>query len=162
MKQQDKVGTVEVSMIEPEVVVQIRTLASLKWGSRRIAHEVGVCRKAVRRYLAGGVAAEQVRPKARCFDAAGEALAKQLFEGEGEGNAVVVRDLLAERGVEASERTVQRVVSSVRRAQRARDVATARFETEPGEQMQIDFGEKRVSIGGECQRCCRMKVHAAA
>ena len=148
MEQQDKIGTVEVSMIESEVVMQIRTLASLRWGTRRIASEVGVCRKAVKRYLRGPAAAEQVRPQARCLDAAGVALARQLFVDVAEGNAVVVKDLLTEKGHDVSERTVQRVVSSVRREQRAADVATARYETGPGEQMQIDFGEKKVRIGG--------------
>jgi hypothetical protein len=31
----------------------------------------------------------------------------------------------------------------------ARSVATVHFETAPGKQMQIDFGEKRVAIAGE-------------
>ena len=111
MEQQDMIGTAEVSMIEPEVVMQIRTLAGLGWGSRRIANEVGACRKAVKRYLRGPAAAEQVRPKARCLDATGVALARQLFVDVAEGNAVVVKDLLAEKGYVVSERTVQRVVS---------------------------------------------------
>jgi len=75
-------------------------------------------------------------------------LAAQLFEGEAEGNAVVVAQLLAERGVDASVRTVQRAVASRRRELLAADVATIRFETAPGRQMQIDFGERRVWIAG--------------
>lgn len=148
--QQDQgaIGTVEVSMIEPEVVVQIRTLSGLGWGSRRIANQLGICRKAVKRYLRGAVAGEQVRPNARCLDVAGEELAKKLFVDVAEGNAVVVKDLLRESGHECSERTVQRVVASTRREQKAADVATVRFETAPGEQMQIDFGEKKVVIAG--------------
>lgn len=148
MQEQRAIGTAEVSMIEPEVVVQIKTLSGLGWGSRRIAGELGICRKAVKRYLRGAAAGEQVRPNARCLDAAGEELARKLFVEIAEGNAVVVKDLLKEGGHEISERTVQRVVSPVRRAQKAGDVATARFETAPGEQMQIDFGEKRVRIAG--------------
>ena len=135
-------------MIEPEVVVQILTLSSLGWGSRRIASELEVCRKAVKRYLRGAAAGEPVRPKARCLDSAGEELARRLFVEVAEGNAVVVRDLLKDGGHDVSERTVQRVVASARREQRAADVATARFETAPGHQMQIDFGEKKVRIGG--------------
>ena len=45
-------------MIEPEVVVQIRTLSALKWGSQRIADELGVSRKAAKRYLRGAAAGE--------------------------------------------------------------------------------------------------------
>jgi transposase len=40
----------------------------------------------------------------------------------------------------------------VRQAQRAADVATVRVETAPGAQLQIDFGEKRVVIGGRAVR----------
>lgn len=148
MQEQGAIGTAEVSMIEPEVVVQIKTLSGLGWGTRRISNAVGICRKAVKRYLRGAAAGEQVRPNARRLDVAGEELARKLFVEVAEGNAVVVKDLLEANGHEVSERTVQRVVSSVRREQKAADLATVRFETDPGEQMQIDFGEKKVRIAG--------------
>ena len=148
MQEQRAIEAAEVSMIEPEVVVQIRSLAALGWGTRRIGGVLGICRKAVKRYLRGAAAGEQVRPKARCLDEAGEELARRLFVEVAEGNAVVVKDILEQQGHEVGERTVQRVVSSVRREQRAADIATVRFETEPGEQMQIDFGEKKVRIAG--------------
>ena len=45
-------------------------------------------------------------------------------------------------------RTLQRALAPHRQARRAAEVATVRFETAPGHQMQIDFGEKRVVIGG--------------
>lgn len=61
---------------------------------------------------------------------------------------MVVRQLLADQGCAVSVRTVQRAVAPVRQAQRAADVATVRVETAPGAQMQIDFGEKRVTIAG--------------
>ena len=54
----------------------------------------------------------------------------------------------AARAAPSGVRTVQRAVAPVRQAQRAADVATVRVETAPGAQMQIDFGEKRVTIGG--------------
>ncbi len=73
--------------------------------------------------------------------------AVELWEGTAEGNAVVVQALLAEQGVDASVRTVQRALRRGRRG-RAAQVATVRFETAPGHQMQIDFGEKWVSLGG--------------
>ncbi len=143
-----KLETVEVSMVEPEIVVRIRALQAAGWGSRRIADDVGVSRNAVKRYLRGAAAGEQERPGARVLDVAGEALALQLFAEVAEGNAVVVHQELRERGYEVSKRTVQRLVVDRRREAQAASVATMRFETEPGEQMQIDFGEKRVVIAG--------------
>lgn len=148
MAEQDKIGTAEVPMIEPEIVRQIQALGGLGWGTRRIARELGLDRKTVTRYLRGALAGVQVRPKARRLDEAGEQLARELFLGEAEGNAVVVKDLLEERGYVVSDRTVQRVVAPTRSEQKTAELATVRFETEPGQQMQVDFGQKRVLIGG--------------
>jgi transposase len=136
-------------MVEPEVVRQMRELSAMGWGSKRIAQELGVARNTVKRYLRHGAEAEiQVRPKARRLDADARAEAKQLFVTVAEGNAVVVAQELATRGIEASVRTIQRAVEDERRAKVAADVATVRYETAPGQQMQVDFGEKRVSIAG--------------
>jgi transposase len=51
-----------------------------------------------------------------------------------------------------SLRTVARAVTPLRQALRAEGRATVRFETPPGRQLQIDFGETRVPIGAECLR----------
>ena len=65
------------------------------------------------------------------------------------GNADVLRqELAAEKAVQVSLRTVERAVAPLRRELVAEARATVRFETRPGEQLQIDFGERRVAIGG--------------
>src|SRR5690606_8874765 len=137
------------AMIEPEIVRHIRALSELGWGARRIAREVGVARRTVRRYLRGGAAAEvQVRPRRRALSEEWRAKAVALFDTTAEGNAVVVRDLLAERGVDVDVRVVQRALAPHRQAKQAAEAATVRFETAPGHQLQIDFGEKVVEVGG--------------
>lgn len=139
----------EVPMVEQDVVRQMRVLAEAGWGAKRIASEVGVARNTVRRYLRRGEDAElQVRPGSRCLDATTEAQAVELWNGPAEGNAVVVQQMLAASGVEASVRTVQRAVENRRREVVATTLATVRFETAPGRQMQVDFGEKKVRIHG--------------
>lgn len=143
-------GAMVVPMLDPEVVCHIRLLRQRGWGTKRIAAEVGVTRNSVKRYLRGGVAAEkQVRPAARTLDASQEGAARELLDGPAAGNAVVVKRLLAEQGVDVPLRTLQRTLAPHRRAQRAAELATVRFETPPGYQLQIDFGEKWVAIGGE-------------
>ena len=138
-----------VPMLDPEVVSRIRLLRRMGWGSKRIAREVGVARNSVRRYLRDGVAAEaQERPGARRLDAEQAAEARALLDGPAQGNAVVVRRLLAEREVEVPLRTLQRTLAPHRQAKRAAELATVRFETAPGYQTQIDFGEKWVEIAG--------------
>jgi len=139
-------------MLDPEIVHQIRGLAELNWGARRIAEETGVARGTVRRYLRGAAAEVQRRPRARTLDEAARALAVELLDGPAQGNAVVVRRLLAERGIPVPLRTLQRVLTPHRRARLAAELATVRFETAPGHQMQIDFGEKLVTVGGAVVR----------
>jgi transposase len=135
-------------VIESEMVTAIRDLANRDWGRKTIARALGVSINTVRRYVREPlVAGVQVRPKARRLTEAACGEARALFVGQAEGNAVVVRRLLAEQGVEVSARTVQRAVAGLRREQRAADLATVRVETAPGDQLQIDFGQKRVQIG---------------
>jgi transposase len=137
----------EVSMVEPDAVRQIRALRDQGWGVKRLAREFEMSRNTVRRYLRGAPEV-QVRPRARRMGEATVAAALELFDQIAEGNAVVIAQELARAGVDVSLRTVQRAVAPRRRQLRAAELATCRFETRPGQQMQIDFGQKRVSIAG--------------
>jgi predicted transcriptional regulator len=120
-------------MIDPEVVRQVRALASYGWGAKRIARELGLARNTVRSYLRAERAPKGERPFVG-RKLAGEARreAVRLFDGPAEGNAVVVRTLLEERGTRVSARTVQRAVRGHRDQKRAAERATVRFETEAG------------------------------
>jgi len=150
-----ELATLTVPMLDPEIVRQLRALRELGWGAKRIARELGISKGAARRYIREGVAAEtQTRPAAWTLDEEQQATARALLDGPAEGNAVVVQRLLAERAVDVPLRTLQRVLAPHRRAKHAAELATVRFETAPGHQMQIDFGEKWIELGG-----VRTKVH---
>jgi transposase len=90
---------------------------------------------------------EQHRPNARVLDDEQRGRAVALFDEVSEGNAVVVHRELTREGAEASVRTVQRVVAGRRREKHAAAVATVRYETAPGYQTQVDFGQKKIWIG---------------
>jgi len=139
----------EVPVIEGELVTAIRALAGRGVGKKAIAREVGVAVNTVRRYLRAPITpGQQIRPAARRLTDDHRDQARTLYEGAAAGNAVVVRRLLAERGCAISVRTIERAVADIRRAQRVAALATVRVETAPGDQLQIDFGQKRLLIAG--------------
>ena len=137
----------------PDDVAVILRLHELGWGAKRIAREVGCSKNTVKRYLAQGVwtpARPPVRPGQ--LAALTDWLADRFRQHR--GNADVVRqDLRREHGITVSLRTVERAVAPLRQALRAEARATIRFETAPGEQLQIDFGERTVVIAGVKERC---------
>lgn len=96
--------------------------------------------------LAPGDSVGRLRPGARQMSSENLKVAMALFDAEAAGNAVVVQRLLAAREVDVGLRTIQRAVAPRRRDQRRAAVATTRYETPPGKQMQIDFGQKWVFI----------------
>ena len=133
----------------PEDVEMMLRLHSLGWGTRRIAEELGVARNTVRRYLRQGGWEPYGRPRRASQLDGLETWLKERFLQHA-GNADVVRqELLSEHGIDVSLRTVERAVKPHRQLLRAKAQATVRFETRPGQQLQIDFGTVTVRIGGE-------------
>ena len=137
------------TMRAPDEVAAMVRLRTLGWGVRRIAAELGCSHMTVRRYLAeGGWAAYRTPRRAKALDGVEGWLAERFRRHR--GNADVVRqELLAEHGIAVSLRTVERAVAPLRRERAAEARATVRFETPPGRQLQVDFGERRVEIAGE-------------
>src|SRR6266849_8937211 len=138
-------------MREPEEVVAMLRLHRLGWGSKRIAAQLGCSRNTVKRYLRmGGWRASRMPTRPQQLMGL-EAWLAERFERH-RGNADVVRqELVAEHGIAVSLRTVERAVKPLRQQWRAQALATVRFETPPGAQLQIDFGERTVIIGGKAR-----------
>lgn len=139
-------------MRTPDEVAAMLRLKALGWGERRIAAEVGCNRRTVHRYLvAEGWVGYRAPRRAKALDGLAAWLAERFRRHR--GNADVVRqDLEREHAIKVSLRSVQRAVSHLRQELRAEARATMRFETPPGHQMQIDFGEMRASVAGESVR----------
>ena len=136
-------------MRTPNEVAAMLRLKALGWGIKRIARELGCSHMTVRRYVAEGGYRTFRRPVGRPRALAGlDEWVAERFRRHA-GNADVVRqELLAEKGITLSLRTIEREVAPLRRNLAAEARATMRFETPPGHQLQIDFGERRIMIGG--------------
>jgi transposase len=139
-------------MQTPDEVTAIIRLHGLGWGTRRIASHVGCSRTTVQRYVSSG----EWRPYRRRGGggklAAHMAWVTERFQRH-RGNADVVRqDLKRELGIAVTLRTLERAVAPLRQSLAAEALATVRFETPPGQQLQIDFGTTLVPIGGEPMR----------
>lgn len=136
-------------MREPDEVATMIRLYRLGWGIKRIGRELGCSHMTVRRYLSAGGWKPYRRPGRRRTLGGYSAWLAERFERH-RGNADVVRqELQSEHGVTVSLRTVERAVAHLRQELEAQARATVRFETPPGRQMQIDFGERTVAIGGQ-------------
>lgn len=139
----------------PEDVTIMLRLHEKGWGSKRIARELKVSRNTVRRYLrAGGyVPYGGLSGRAKRLDGLHRWLGEEFRRHR--GNADVVRqELERQHGIQVSLRTVERAVKGERQHLVAEQVATVRYETLPGEQIQGDFGQVTVLIGEE-----KVKVH---
>lgn len=140
------------AMQAPEDVQAMLKLASLGWGSKRIAAELGCSRNTVRKYLREGDWKPYQSPVRTSLLDGHAQWVEQRFR-QHRGNCDVVRqDLQRELGIKVSLRTVERAVVHVRQELNALGAATVRFETAPGQQLQIDFGSLRVPIDGEATR----------
>ncbi len=113
-----------------------RTGVSISEIARRTGHD----RKTVRKVLgeALNVAPKPRAPKTHKIDGYADYLEKRLKEGV--FNASKLYHEIRERGYQGKERQVRAFVAPVRAAYHAQAEATLRFETEPGEQGQVDWG----------------------
>jgi transposase len=135
-------------MKTPDDVAAMMRLKACGWGIKRIARELGCSHHTVKHYLvAGGPLPFKPPKRAKALDGHEDWLRERLIRHR--GNADVVRqDLAAEKGIAVGLRTLQRAVQPYRQVLKAEALATTRFETPPGRQLQIDFGERLVEIGG--------------
>ncbi|MCY3858555.1 MAG: hypothetical protein OXG25_06570 [Gammaproteobacteria bacterium] len=138
------------TMKGPDEVLTMKTLHAKGHSAWKIAGILGCSHTTVMRYIRIGFEAALRQQPPSALDPHAEFLLERFLQHN--GNADVVRqELAAELGIEVSLRTVQRALKPYRERLEASRLATPRFETKPGEQLQIDFGEKVVSIEGHDQ-----------
>ena len=146
-------GGTEERMLGADLVREMVARQERGEGIKRIARELGVDRKTVKRWLKlGGWQPGQRRRRARQLDCFAEFI-KQRAPEVGWNGAVVYRELQA-LGFRGGHLQVQRFLRPYREQRRWSELATVRFETSPGEQAQVDYGQLWVWIGAQ-----REKVH---
>ena len=131
-------------MLEPEAITTIVRLGQSGWGAKRIARTLGIARNTVRRYLSAGGPVPYRQPQRASVLGGHETWLRERFLQHRRNCDVVRQQLSKELGIETSLRTVERACRGFRQELEASRRATIRFETAPGEQMQIDFGQTRV------------------
>lgn len=135
-------------MLEDRDVRGIFALRSRGWSIKAIARELGVVPNTVRFWIRRGEDAPRpVMGRPRALD---DWLpwVKGRFQ-EGVRNGDVLRQELSEKGIQVSLRTVERATSELRMETQCLERATLRYETEPGQQLQVDFGECWLEVGEE-------------
>ena len=140
-----RVSEEAVPVLKPEVVDVV--LARLGRGEsvRRVAKEYGIDRKTVRAWRARGRYQGRVlRPRKSILDPHAVWLTARAPE-VAFNSAVLHRELVTHFAFTGSTQQVLRFVRPLRVAARP-PVATVRFETPPGQQAQVDFGQCQVWI----------------
>ena len=138
-------------MISKEDFAVIKSLDQRGVYLKDIANELGVHPRTVSRALKRGNAPQRERKKQSSKLDAYKAEVDRLLS-EGVWNTVVILREIRAKGYEGG-RTILREYVQPKRALRP-GKATVRFETEPGEQLQSDWGEVIVPIAGQ-----EVKVH---
>jgi transposase len=149
------VAAPEVGMAEGLVVGQERweemhRLKAAGMTLSGIARATGLDRKTVRRCLRQ-VRWQAYRRQARregLLDAHREWIAGRAAE-VGYSARILYQELRSARGYEGGYGTVRDAVRPLRAFAAAASITQCRFETEPGEQAQVDWGEVRVRLGAE-------------
>ncbi|MBW2130860.1 MAG: IS21 family transposase [Deltaproteobacteria bacterium] len=137
-------------MIKKEDWMYIRAQIEKGCYQKDIARELGIHPRTVRRALKRGGPPSGRRPGARRSKLDPfKPLVDQLL-GEGVWNAVVILREIRERGYRGGSTILRDYIRPKRPLRESR--ATVRFETEPGHQMQNDWGEIRTVVGGEIRK----------
>ena len=134
------------TMLSKEDFGMIKTLNNQGAYKKDIAAELGVHPKTVSRALArGGAPKPQRKKRGSKLDPYKPKIDKLLSENVWNAK-VILREIQAD-GYTGEESLLRRYIHPKRALQPGR--ATVRFETEPGEQMQSDWGEVVVEIAGQ-------------
>ena len=139
-------GAAEGQMLRADLVREMVARRERGESTRQIARELAADRTTVRRWLRlGGWQPRQGGERPRAIDPYIEFIEQRGPEVD--WNGVVLHRELVALGFSGSYQQVQRLLRPRRARRRWQEAATVRFETVPGEQAQVDYGQLQVWIG---------------
>jgi transposase len=133
-------------MLRKEDFAVIKALSARGVYQKDIAEQLGVHPKTVRRALQRGAAPPRQRKRRGSKLEAHQATIDRLLS-ENVWNAVVILREIQAEGYSGGLTVLRQYIAPKRQLRRGR--ATVRFETKPGQQLQSDWGEVVVEIGGQ-------------
>jgi len=126
-------------MIDRQTVFEIHRLHNLGWKERKIARKLAISRPTVRKYIEDPEPVRQHRnPRTSKLDPFRD-LIQAFLEKDPEVNAPVVLQRIGKQGFDGKITIVRDYLRALRGQRRLR-TAFIRFESDPGKQMQIDWG----------------------
>ena len=136
----------EERMLGADLVQEMVARRERGEGVKRIARELSVDRKTVKRWLRlGNWQPRQPRRLPKPVDQFAEFIERRAPEVG--WNGVVLHRELTALGFTGTYQQVQRYLKPQRARRKWSELATVRFETGPGEQAQVDYGQLQVWIG---------------
>jgi transposase len=145
-------GATEAELIDEGSFGTVRALWERGVAKKAISRQLGLDIKTVRKWCRQAWCPQKRRRRGRVLDAWEPFLRARAPEVG--FNAMVLHRELARLGYEGSYAALAKYVSPWREAWRGVEVGTVRFETDPGEQAQVDWGTSWVYLGEE-----RVRVH---
>ena len=145
-------GGAEGDLISESQWGAVRTLFAHGMSRKAIARKLDLDVKTVKKWLKQEFEPQRRRSRGRLAEEFSEFLRARSLE-VGFNGAVLYREAKG-RGFSGSYSALARYVSPWRAEFRRQELATVRFETEPGRQAQVDWGSTWVWLGEE-----RMRVH---
>lgn len=135
--------------VSPEERARILELQAQGASSREIAQRLSLGRRVVRRILLEEERITRAAKAASKLDPFREAIRERVAKNL---TVVRIRREIAALGYLGGETILRQYVRSIRPPKPARKKAWRRFETEPGEELQVDWSTYTVSIGGQLLR----------
>ena len=138
-------------MLSKREIFEIHQLFNAGYSQRKIARQIGLSRHSIKKYLDNPEKGFSGRsPKSTKLDAFKGQIESYLKE-DATVSAVVVYHKIKHDGYEGGETTVRNYLRTIRGGFKSRQ-AFIRFESEPGEQFQIDWGVFGSITYGESKR----------